>query len=124
VVVLVGWLLPLALAAQGPEGARPLTPPPEYRTWWQDVAAHCDCDPATTFEHLLWYEVPGETFACGGPDRCAAGRDADDIILLAHRWVRSVAVVQHEMLHALLGGDPQHRHHAWLRYFATPARGL
>jgi hypothetical protein len=117
------WLcLPVALQAQF-EHAQPLVPPPPYSAWWAEVAASCDCTPATTLSAIAWYVVPGETFTYRGMQSAAAW-DEDNLIVLARRWRDSKAVVQHEMLHAILGGDPQHRHAAWLRYFRTPATGL
>lgn len=111
------WTLVLAFlvalltgCAFEPEGAVPLTPPPEYRAIWDSAQActglHGD------FDRLRFFTVEGEVFK--GADGPATGTTVGRTIYLASHYAdpsdsAGAMVIKHEMIHALgVHGHPDH----------------
>jgi hypothetical protein len=102
-------------------------PPPEYAVWWQAVVAECDCTPAVELSAIAWQRVDAATFECANGLRCH-GYYIPSLVqafIVAGDVDREV-VVKHEMRHAILGGDPEHRHPSWRCDLAlrSAARGV
>lgn len=99
-----------------------LSPPPDsFRVWWNEVLASCtSCEPAFAFDDVSWFTLPGFTVPCVS-GRCAGTFDLDGgTVLLAERRITDKATVQHEMVHMVLGWDPEHQHYIW-RLYPGPA---
>lgn len=94
--------------------------PAEYAKWWQDVLAECGCTPAIVdLASIAWQRVPTVTFECADGLRCYGYY----IPSLAEAFIGAAdtlrqSTIKHEMLHAVLGGDPEHRHRSWHRDMA------
>jgi hypothetical protein len=78
--------------------------PPEYRGWWDDLVAACECKPAVSFDLVAFQRLPGNTFACDDRHRCyGAFVQGYNVLFIAAAHLRDRLVVEHEMLHAILG---------------------
>ncbi|MGH7719008.1 MAG: hypothetical protein ACREON_09230 [Gemmatimonadaceae bacterium] len=85
-------------APEWPAGAIPFDPPPAYAQWWKAVEG-CS-GRAGGFERVQWYVVEGSSF--NGNQVGLWMRDGHRIALAS--WhVKTQRVVQHEMLHDLIG---------------------
>jgi hypothetical protein len=114
VIALVGVAAVACESPTSPARGWPLTPPPVFSEWWQNVE---QCSGVTgDVGRINWYVVPcqeGETgFRCEvTPDGLCAGQwRAPHLIELAgpnrifpHGYVDDEWTVKHEMLHDLLG---------------------
>jgi len=92
----------------------------EYPAWWQRVE---DCSGLTGPLHRVeWYKVPGRsTFWVDGKEVYATW-DGGHRIYVAEPWVRDSFIVQHEMLHDLIGkpGHPSQFDACGLRIREVP----
>jgi len=93
--------------------ARHVTPAPAYARWWQELVVACDCTPVVSFEAVVWYVMPGGPFPCGAGPTCDGLTTPKAQIVLASSERDRERVVKHEMVHAVLGGDGEHRHPLW-----------
>lgn len=114
-------LVALPLAAQQPRLTRAdyagllaisqqYIPEPVYDGWWDELVRGCGCQPATRLESIIWYKAP-EGFRCEADETngCIGEWTGTGDIFIGRKHVSDQRVVQHEMLHAILGrGD--HRH--------------
>lgn len=86
----------------------PYLAPDDYQQWWSQVDSVCGCEPLVQLEQLQWRKmfstVTSERGAFWGTINVMFIHDAD---------IYSAKVIRHEMLHAMLNGDPDHRHPAW-----------
>lgn len=85
-------------------------PEPAYDGWWDGLVTACGCQPAVRLEAVVWHVAP-EGFACAA-DRaqgCLGEWTGNGDIFIARKHVMDQRLVQHEMLHAILGrGDHGH----------------
>ncbi len=69
----------------------------------------CGCEPATTFESIIWRQGPYDGFYCAEMGDACVGQwlsAPSNTIVIAKRWMDDSHTVKHEMLHAILGrGD-------------------
>lgn len=88
----------------------PLAPLEVYASWWAATEACSDLQ--GDMERITWYTATGIT----GDGKLASGRwsEPHDIILVLG-YEETERIVRHEMLHDLLGGDPDHTASAWQR---------
>ena len=114
--------LPLLLLACvepfAPDGAQPFTPPSHFRDSWDTIAT---CANATrNFKEIRWRTVGADsswwyTFQC--PGVACYGRYEPPNRIYITRWAAlgdtTLRTVRHEMLHAILRGDSEHRSRYW-----------
>lgn len=94
--------------------ATPTTPGRAYGQWWTQLVVLCDCNAHARFEEVTWYVILGDAFPCSEREYCSGVTDQrQHIIILADGYRTSERAVKHEMLHAILGGDAEHRHPLW-----------
>lgn len=102
-------LMTLALAAcaapTGPEGAVRITPPAEYRAWWEASRACVDKPEWRAFDQIEWYVSPERPVTSDGDTVGAFTRESR--IYLWVQYAETPWVVQHELVHAInrLGND-------------------
>src|ERR1051326_269860 len=88
--------------------------PPEYEKWWSEVVKDCGCEPQVRLSDIWWMQVNAATFDCIEHDGCHGSYWPDmTSAFIRHDDIHHAMIVKHEMLHAILGGDPQHAHKAW-----------
>jgi hypothetical protein len=105
-------LLPLALCATAsctavfepefPPNAVLVTPPPQYRVWWEVVES---CSGHTrSFDAVRWYRVPlGAGLTVDGKSAGGAWFADENSIAIGDGWRTNGSLVRHEILHAILG---------------------
>lgn len=92
-------------------GGIPFEPPLVYKTWWQEAQ---DClGVEGSFERIRWYVQQEHNFLCAGVYAMGCWHPNHHIVIAARRRKERNTIV-HEMLHDLLGGDPNHAHAAFL----------
>lgn len=82
------------------------TPPADWRGWWDDLAARCECTPAVRFDELQVWVVEAEALELPKPYEAEAAGGFwlyDGTLVFARRYMSHHGAVQHEMLHAMLG---------------------
>lgn len=86
----------------------PFTPPAEYADWWAETEACSGLD--GDMDRVAWYTATSIT----GDGKIASGRwsPPHDVVLVLG-YEDDGMIVRHEMLHDLLGGDPDHTASAW-----------
>ena len=89
---------------------QPLVPLQEYRGWWEIVEA---CSSRSgDFDLVRWYEASG--IVVRGEVALGLWEPPHDITVV-NTVKENAFIVRHEMLHDILGGDPDHKDEAWLR---------
>lgn len=112
-------LRPLALCAvtatctgvfepEFPPNAVLVTPPPQYRIWWEVVES---CSGVTrSFDAVSWYRVPiGQGLTVRGESAAGAWFAEENSIAIGDGWRANGSLVRHEILHAILqtGSHPK-----------------
>ncbi len=95
-------LLLLLTACQAPSTDEPLVPLPVYRAWYAEVEACAGV--SGDFDQLRFYVLE--------PEDERAGVTYNQAIWLKSNAVGSRLIVEHEMLHSLIG-DGDHSSTAW-----------
>jgi hypothetical protein len=101
-----------------PPTAVEVVPPVVYAEWWATVVSRAGTDAVLTeFAAIRWFEGP----AFGWPVPLLEGIEIgvwipDNRIVVAQRYALWEPLVSHEMLHAILQGDPEHTHSLWADY--------
>jgi hypothetical protein len=88
-----------------PERMEPL---PEYAAWWTG-AVNCTNRAGADLSAISWYRVRSVS-AAGHTNYLAGAWEPPHTIYLLYSATGDRKVVQHEMLHDLLQGDPAHKH--------------
>src|SRR4051812_44349355 len=85
-----------------PPGAAPLTPLPEYQSWWQEVESCSGIN--GDINAVSWYEIPHVTefTVAGNPNIAGYWQPYHHSITLAGLRINDADLVRHEMLHALI----------------------
>lgn len=115
--LLLALLLPACFdAIQAPIGATWFEAPAIYHIWW---AADLACTRTRSdYPMVIWfYSVPSDYRGFESSDgRMAMGEwIPPHSVYLADSQLKTERTVRHEMLHDLLGGDPNHQSAAWDR---------
>jgi len=104
-------LLLTILACGDPIGVvdpQPMAPLPEYADWWTE-AQECTGRSGLLSE-IHWYTVASVSPSDGHDAAWRGAWEQPHTIYLVRGAETEKFVVQHEMLHDLLQGDPRHRH--------------
>lgn len=88
----------------------PYAPLDSYGAWWNEVRVICECKPKLQLDALQWRSI----VSTGLYERGEYWGGIDVVFILSAD-THTPSVVQHEMLHAMLGGDESHQHRAWRR---------
>jgi len=107
-LVLLASVACSALVETTVDNPRPFVPPASYVDWWSDVEL---CSGRTApFERVSWFVADGLT--TNRKRVLGKWEPPHDITLLADQ-TENRRLVQHEILHDLLDGDPDHGSPAW-----------
>jgi hypothetical protein len=90
-----------------PPAAIPISPPPQYRVWWE-VVESCS-GRRTAFDAVTWFRVPVGHLTVRGESAAGAWFVSGNRIALADGWKDDGSLVRHEILHAILrtGSHPR-----------------
>ena len=91
----------------------PYSAPPQYDQWWTETRALCNCTPKVQLADLQW-----RLMADSKPHDRGSYWTGVDVVFMEPPDDRNPDVVKHEMLHAMLGGDPDHTNAVW-RHFSV-----
>lgn len=102
-------------------GATAYEPPAVYATWWQDVLTRCrrianGCqNPAIAYEQTEWFEMPAD-FVCdrAGHKCLAAAIIGSGQGIIDKKEFMNKRIVEHEMLHLILGTGDHGPEFDWL----------
>jgi hypothetical protein len=109
--VFLALLLLLLGACGDPSGVvapERMEPLPEYAAWWTG-AVNCTNRAGADLSAISWYRVRSVS-AAGHTNYLAGAWEPPHTIYLLYSATGDRKVVQHEMLHDLLQGDPAHKH--------------
>lgn len=100
-----------------PHAAVQITPPPQYRVWW-DVVETCS-KYVLPFEAVTWFTVPRGSLSLNGESAAGVWFSDGNRIVIGEGWRDNPALVRHEILHALLGTSSHPRD-----FFLSSCAGL
>jgi hypothetical protein len=100
VALALGILSVASCSSFEPTGDHSMTPPAEYRVWFEKTQA---CSGLTgDFDRIKWYVVDGQDFDCPS-GKCVGRWNDDHTIYVARAYSENEMVVRHEILHDLIG---------------------
>jgi hypothetical protein len=84
-----------------PEGTVRITPPPEYRAWWEASRACVNKPELRRFDVIKWYVSPDILVSSDGVR--AAALTIDNRVYVAALYQSTTWIIQHELVHAING---------------------
>ena len=84
-----------------PDGTVRITPPPEYRQWWEASRACVDKIEWRTFDEIRWFVSPEPLLSGDGVS--AAALTIDNRVYIQAVYASVPWVIQHELVHAING---------------------
>mgnify|MGYP003578280185 FL=1 len=88
----------------------PYLAPDTYAVWWDEVVEICQCEPKVRSDDLNWRKMVD-----AAQHERGAFWGGVNVMFIMGDDINDRLVIRHEMLHAVLGGDPDHRAKAWKR---------